>query len=443
VPALANSAIGPKPDVMALLFVLLAAMAACDMARTRSSSAGIWMMACAGLACLAKLTAIPYVAVLMLATIGSAWRARETEVAGSDDTYSKPLAWTAFAATLVVAAFVTARTWILTGLPTIGPDPLFKLWLTLGLRLREPAGSLRWTYPADWAGMPGIVFDVLLRPYHDLPHMIITWIGNAWLWLALIAGAAAVLLRARSGMRRTAWIPVAALAATGSYLFLCVGYGIRGSDGNYFLCAVIPAILLSAGAAFGRLEAHPTLRVLVSSCAVAFALFQAGYSFASAGWGVGTQAFDLHLGRGWHDTRKLRRASLERDGLGQIADYLKTRPKAPRAVGETVGHAGHWLPARFETLEQIGYSRPGYFDSASAFRRFLAMQKINYLVLPLDSAMPQDNKNFVIPPAVTEAAKQLASLPGVRRIDDQYHYLLDLSAADPSSISAAVSHGSP
>jgi hypothetical protein len=441
-PALANSAIGPKPDVMALLLVLLAAIAACDVARSRSSSAAVWMVACAGLACLAKLTAIPYVAALIVATILCAWRAPEAQIADSGDACSKRLAWTALAATLVVAAFVTARTWLLTGLPTIGPDPLFKFWLALGMRLREPVGSLRWTYPADWPAMPGIVFDVLLRPHRDLPHMIITWIGNAWLWLASIAAAAAALLRARGRMSRAAWIPLAALAATGAYLFLGVGYGIRGSDGNYFLCAMVPAILLSAGAAFGRLEAHPALRALASSCVIAFVLFQAGYSFISAGWGVGTRAFDLHLGHGWHDTRKLRRASLERDGLSRIADYLKAQPNAPRAVGETVSDTGHWLPARFESLDQISYSRPGYVGSASEFRRFLAMQKINYLVLPLDSAKPAYEGDLQIPPAVTEAAKQLASLPGVRRIDDQYHYLLDLSAADPSSLSTAVSSDS-
>lgn len=442
-PALANSAIGPKPDVIALLFVLLAALAACDAARSRSSSAAVWTLACAGLACLSKLTSIPYVAVLILATMGFIWRTRETEAADSEDTYSQRLAWPAFAATLIVAAFVTARTWMLTGLPTIGPDPLYKLWQALGLRLREPAGMLRWTYPADWPQLPAMVFDVLLRPYHDLPHMIITWVGNAWLWLALIALAAALLLRARSHTNRATRLLLAALAATGSYLFLCVGYGIRGSDGNYFLCALIPAILLSAGAAFGRLEAYPSLRALASSCVLAFVLFQASYSFASAGWAAGTRTFDLQLGRGWHDTRQLRRASLERSGLLQIAQYLKAQPNRPRVVGETTADAGHWLPARYESLDQISYARPGYVNSASEFRRFLAMQKIGYLVLPLGSAKPQASKDPPVPAAVIEAAKQLASLPGVRRIDDQYNYLLDFSAIDSSSLSTAVSDDSP
>lgn len=432
-PALANTAIGPKPDVIATLFVLLAALAALDAARERSHAAAAWMLACMGLACLAKLAAIPYVAALALATAISAWRVRSSP-AGVDETlYPRRLAATAIVATLVLAGFVTARTWLLTGMPTIGPDPLVAIWNALGMSLHEPAGTGRWSFPPNWPALPGVVFDVLLRPYHDLPHMVVTWIGNVWLWLALIAGAAACVLRVPRPTV-SASLPLLALVAAGLYLFFAVGYSTRGSDGNYFLFAVVPAIVISAAAAFARLDEYPRLFALTLACLSAFVAFHASYSFISAGWNPGTLAFDTNLGRGWHDTRKLRQRSLEEIGLARIAAYLKEQPGASRVVGYTVSSSGHWLPVRYESIDQISYARPDYVESAGAFRRFLEMQRIGYLILPLPATAKGEVDTETVPDSITEAAAELAALPGTRRIDDRRHYLLDFSAVAASDL---------
>jgi hypothetical protein len=52
--------------------------------------------------------------------------------------------------------FLTARTFVLTGMPTIGPDALFALWQTLGLHLHAPAGTLQWSKPHDWSSQPSV-----------------------------------------------------------------------------------------------------------------------------------------------------------------------------------------------------------------------------------------------------------------------------------------------
>lgn len=432
-PALANMAIGPKPDVISTLFLLLAALAALDAVHQRSASAGAWMLACAALACLSKLTAIPYAGVLVLAALVSALL-RPAVADGFAPRYPALMAATALAMTLVVGVFVTARTWLLAGVPTIGPDPLMSLWRALGMELREPAGTLPWTAPVRWAELPQVTLDVLLRPHHDLPHMIITWIGNVWLWLALIAGIARVVLGARRSSP-VSTMPLLALIAVGLYVFFGVGTGVRGSDGNYFLFAVVPAILLSATAAFGRLDGQARLFAAALACLPAFVAFHASYSFVSAGWASGTLTFDGKLNRKWKDAGKTRRHELHAAGIERIGEYLGELPGSPRVVGSTLRSGGYWLPARFESLSQIGFARPEYLANAAAFRRFLAMQGIRYLILPLPGVEMGDE---AVPAAAVDAAAELEALTGTKRLEDRQHYLLDFSAVAPAAIDPAA-----
>lgn len=424
-PALANFALEPKPDVISVLFVLLAADAALAFVRSRATADAAWLFSCAALACLAKLTAIPYVGVLVLATAIAAWRDRRSATLAERDAHATRLALTAAAATIVVTSFVIARTWLLAGMPTIGPDPLFRLWTAFGMRLHAPVGTLEWTHPQDWADIPALIVDWLFRPQR-LPHVVTAWVGNVWLWCTALMLAALPLGRRRVDVDRdhSRW-PLAALVATGAVLALAIGYGTRGSDGNYFLAALLPAILISAAAAFTRLASAPRAFAVALACLPAFVLFQASYSFVSGGWWPGTRTFDLDLTRSWHDTRHLRWDKLEYAGLRQIGEYLKQAPGKPRVVGYAEEPASFWLPGRFEYLRTLGYSRPAYVNDPQRFLDFLRDQHIDYLILPKASA-PNELAN--VTPAVRAAAESLDADPDVRRIGDRNYRLLDLSA---------------
>jgi hypothetical protein len=415
-PALANTAIGPKPDIIATLFVLLAAHAACELSHARIT-AGAWLMACGLLAVMAKLVAIPYVAVVVLAGGIMIWRARKTPVI--EPALPRRIACITLAGAGVVSIFVTARTFVLTGMPTIGPDALFALWQALGLHLREPVGTLPWSAAHNWSSQPGVLFDIAFRPYHDMATSVITWIGNAWLWLGALAFIALLVQHRR--MTQPSVLPLSMLALCGLFMLFGVGWTNRGGDGNYFIYALLPGLIVLSRIVFSRLSI-PAISVIMIACLSFFIAFQAAYSFNSAGWTCGTRAFDLQFNHGWRNLRSLRKRSLDAAGLSIISSYLAADPKLPRVVGYVQEPEDFLLPARFEHPIMLSYSRPEYLADSEPFLHFLRVAKIGYLILPL----PETEQKLEPSPAVLEAARQWEKLPGVRRIDDTRYMMLDL-----------------
>jgi hypothetical protein len=368
---------------------------------------------------MAKLVAIPYVAVVMLAGGIMIWRSRKTPV--TEPVLPRRIACIALIGAGAVSVFVTARTYILTGMPTIGPDALFALWQALGLHLREPVGTLQWSAPHDWSSQPGVLLDLALRPTHHMWTMVITWIGNAWLWLGALAFIVFIAQRRRRHTMQPPILPLSMLALCGLLMLFSIGWANRGGDGNYFLYALFPGLIILAGIAFSRLSTLTT-RVIIIACLPFFIAFQAVYSFTSAGWTPGTRAFDLHFGQGWRNLHSLRKQSPGEAGLSVISAWLAAEPKLPRVVGYVQEPADFLLPARFEHLNMVLYSHPEYLADSDHFLYFLRTAKIDYLILPLvdihESPAPR--------PAVFEAARQWEKLPGVHRIDDTRYMMLDL-----------------
>lgn len=423
-PALANLAPDPKPDVPATLFVLLAALFGLTWLRTRHWTALLWMASATALACSIKMAAIPYAGVMVLTTLVAGLRGTSAPAdAMLPAAAERRLAVVALALVLVTALFVLARTFVLAGLPTIGPDPLFKLWLALGFELREPAGTLAWTQAQNWREVPELIVDWLLRPQR-MPHVVVSWTGNAWLWMGLLALAAAGL-----GLRRTPKIPapwpLLGLVAIGLALALGNRYLVRGGDGNYFLYALLPATILAGGAVFGRLVSAPRAFAVALACLPVLATFQAGYSFVSGAWTPGTRAFDLEFGQSWRDLRRARNRELEWAGLTGIAAYLREADGTPRVIGAVESQAMNWLPARFEDVATISFSHSDYVATDAGLRRFVDRQRIEYLIAPLPDA---GRKPPWTPDAFVALCEEVRRTPGVRRVVDRRYELLDLSA---------------
>lgn len=377
-PAVANPTLEPKPEILACLFVVLAGIAATDWLRERRWPSIAWVFACGLLAMQAKLTAIPFIGLLVVATAAHTALRRAPLAAATDAQRRTALVMLALAG--IVAAFVTARTLLLTGLPTVSPDPLLRLWHALGFELHEPVGTLRWTWPQNWPDVPLLVVDWLFRP-ERLEHIVITWTGNVWLWLVLFAALIGWRFGHRERLRPEARTTTLALIVAGATIALCWRYAVRGSDGNYFIAALVPAIVAGVAWLWPRVAWSTPLRVGATASLLLFASFQAAYAFCSASWVTGTREVDLDLTRSPRDTRKINRELFQSEGMAAIADWLRVQPGVPRVVGCAEFGVSARLPARFEDLVTISYARADYTRNAAALIDYMRRFDVPYLLL--------------------------------------------------------------
>ena len=428
-PAAANIALEAKPDVFSAFVLAFAWTHAAIFVRTRQPAPLLWLIALLALSTQAKLTAIPYAAALFATTAFASVITQRNVPAPSASTAELRVAGAFLCLALVTCAFAIARTLLLAGVPMIGPDPLLKLWLALGFDLRFPVGTLRWSYPTDWGGVPLLILDLLFRP-QLLGRIIITWTGNVWLWLGFVALACAALLRRHAigtsdvGTR----LPGAGLMATSFLLMLCWGYDMRGGDGNYFIAGIASAIVLGVAAAWRRLAAlHTITRNAFLLAMLAFALFQAGYSLLSATWNPGTRAFNLDFTRGAHGLREHGRNAFAAAGLAQIDAHLRSLRVLPRMIGCTPHDdtLGMELNASFEGIAQLAYARPQAVASAASFIEFLKDDRIDYLLAPSAQNSESECKNLGV---LGEVVAKLDADPRIATLRDRGYVLYDLSA---------------
>jgi hypothetical protein len=284
-----------------------------------------------------------------------------------------------------------------------------------------------------------LLIDEFFRP-ERLAHVVITWIGNAWLYLLLVAVAAAWITRRRETRLAALAYPAVALAATGFALLVGYRYMDRGGDGNYFAVGVAAATLLGLAAAWSRLADRPRVGYALAHVLCAFAAFQAAYSFVGDDWAPGTRRFDLDFSRGIQPTHEHVRQLFESRGLGPIADALASRTPVARAVG-SIGDelVGFQLPCRYEDLAFISYSRPGYLSNPDALLAYMRGNAIDFLILPRHGAA--DTAPPLVKHVVADLLAELGAIeaaPGVRRVDAGDYLLLDFSNASATQDAQAA-----
>jgi hypothetical protein len=326
----------------------------------RDASATPWGLAAAGLAACSKLAVLPYLAVVGVALLAAA----RTPAADTTPA-SRRAGWTMVALCTAIGVLVCARTWLLTGMPTIGPEQLVALWQALGMTLRLPVGTLEWVAPQTWSRLPGILYGWVLDPTR-FSHLQISWPGHCWLLLPL---AAAFLPRAPRP-QPSRW-PLWLLPASGLALLIGIGFVNEGGDGNYFLAPVAVATIAAFDLLLRRASAPPLRRaaLLAAGCYVAFHVL---YGFASAGWITGTRAWDLDFSRPLRDSPFADEAELRAHGLEGVEKALRDRGGRLRVWGPLGGTAAYRLPARYEHVLDVFMAHwprrhePGFFERTMA-----------------------------------------------------------------------------
>lgn len=439
VPAIANQTLQSKGDILAVFLLTFAWLKAVEFIAARNRASLVWFFGLLLLATQARLSAIPFVGMLAIAVL----------YAGifqcADAVSPKPrelrLAWINLGLVSVVAIFVTARTLWLAGMPTIGPDPLFKLWQLLGFHLEFPAGTLHWSYPKDWSDIFPLLTDFLFRPQR-LSHIQISWVGNVWVWLATVAVLAMLLVGRRPTLPSAVLRPGLGLVLAGIILMLCWGYQIRGGDGNYFIAGLVPAVLLGFAASWGTVSALPRARFIFVACVGAFCLFQAGYGFMSAAWTTGTRPFDLTLDRGIHEYRERERNVATYHGIARIADFLRAQHGAIHVVGYVDDEPGFSLPAIFEGLADISYARRELVQDRALFLKYIVDTKVKYLIMPNAGHASASDATKNISPMIANLRRELAANPAVHSIADSGYVMYDVSSLGEVRPTPQFSHAS-
>jgi hypothetical protein len=386
-PAIANSALGLKADLLSGCFLVAMCSQLWLWAERGSWCALAYAVAAAALACSAKLIAIPYVGIALLLTLGLAcwYRFKPRPATLSSPTEeATPLekgSLVALCLALLVAVLLLARTWILAGVPTIGPAPLMSVWNVLGWELQEPIGTLNWTRPQNWAEVPRLVYEWLLAPSY-MKKIVISWTGNFWMLLLLVALGLAIVREPAAAAPQGSKLLLVLMALTGLWLAVFWSYHSRGSDGNYFLFAVCMAGLVGLNAVVRRLERLPKLAFCLSLALLLTGLFHATQSFITTSWSPpGTRAWDTNLSRVSLPGKSWREAKIEQMGLASIAAYLRAQPGERRVIAHGYEPLVVNLPARVELLEAIVYSRPQYTSDLAALFAYMEKFSIDYLLL--------------------------------------------------------------
>jgi len=439
-PAIANSALNPKPDIFAAFLLIFAWLNAARFLASRDRVSLLWFVSSLLLAVQAKLTAIPYAGILLLVTMMSMLRYRVANAAAHTplphDGARACLARTTLILVMIVCAFATARTLLLAGMPTIGPDPLVALWQKLGFSLAFPVGTGRWSFPHDWSDVPALALDLLFRPQRT-GHVMITWTGNCWLWLALAAALASlpIFSRTRTGFASRSGdndaqnaLPGIALMLTGFAVMLCWGYQVRGGDGNYFIAGVVPAILIGMAAVWSRVCDSTLLRRSLIAVVALFCLHHGAYSLISAEWASGTRTFDFDFTRSPRQFAQESARLFQANGLARIEAYLRSEPDWPRVVGCTglENSLGMRLSARFEDVGSISWDRPEFTDTPEHFIAFLKQAQVGYLLVPRsdNASVPCIGGHVII-----DVAAGLNSRGAAPVVHDEGYDLYAISAA--------------
>ena len=385
-PAVMNIAITAKGDVTGATWVFFAAYAITSYRVTKHKPWLVVAFFSALIATAFRMSVFIYAGVtgiLALRFLVVALLRRVRSVDRNTTLSSATWIWLSLAST-VLFTLVTLRTYLLAGVPFAEISSLVNLAERVGFSMKFPVGGPAPVYPSVNGDISSLLLDFLFRPA-NLPHIIIGWTGAAFAYFLLIG--VAIGSRRRELLRNTSilWL----LAILFPLLLTFVSFPIRGGDGNYFIVPILSMVLLGVGMAGEPLCGRNALGRTLGWIAGLFVVSSVAVSLVTGSWGPGTRAWDLNFSRPVHDYKQRANFALDGASLQLVDAYLKQMPADTRVVGIAQLDSnnplpGAWLPVRYEALQNIAWTRPGYVHSASSIQAFLLLDNIRFVLIPRD-----------------------------------------------------------
>ncbi len=395
IPALGSIAMTTKGDAFSAWLGLLAVLFFLRFLKTKDYLFFLVSISALVFAPLARLSVLPYVTVLAGIFIYYAYKLRNDR--------KKPDGWLFYffpLSVLLVVTLVVSRSIYLSGVPFVAPDQLVEIASHFGMTVSYPVGGTpsagRSTIPIAWGA-----WSYLFNPA-NIGILLISWIGNAWIFFPIVAIAV-------SNTWKKGVVGVKGLFLLVGLLFPFILFSMKvspshGADGNYFIYPIACVLILSGLMLNGEFKRYETF---ISRLILVFAAVSSAVIFVTSDWGPGTRAFDLNFNRIPFELESKSKVVFQDRDRAAVLNYFKTAPKHSRVIGlkaqgEGDNHLGWWLPIRYEPIEIISWSRPEIVNNSLGFERFLLSTKIDYVILPNDNAL--SNNNVVIYGVVSKLA---------------------------------------
>lgn len=378
VPAVAASAATPKGELLAAWLCLSGLLAAVRLRRDDGDPTWLGVgVAATLLAPLARLTVLPYAALIFLFLVVSAFRDRQKTFRQ----FASPAFWVPIIVVLVTGFLVCLRTFQQAGVALASPDLLVDFQGLLGWHLHDYIGRYE---PAFRTPFPGGLIDSLFGPAAYI-HQALFWMGNGWLPILV----AAVVLHGWRWMCQPVTLFMLVMGFSMYGLLYAYRYGNDGADGNYF---IVPIVLLHLAAWTGvfAAEGEPVepRRFAVGMAAIAaFCLFMV---ITTANWSPGTGRLDKRFDRTpFGELRALAQERYRISGLGPLAEALAAWPANTRMLGDMPTLDGGFFPVRYESLGVIAWARPPLLADRSAIVAFLRDRGIQLVALDYERTTAQ------------------------------------------------------
>ncbi len=443
IPCFSNMASTAKPDTLSVLSALFVALFGLGFIRSRNLFELGLMVASIALLLGTKLTAVAYVPALLAGFIAAFFTATRSQREGVS--YWRWL-WTEFVknpasarlAARVVALLglgtyliLLARTWYLTGIPTLPVG--IELWKSFGLEPKYP-----WSYMTlelfssarpDLSEQIGLGMQMLFDPGQH-GHYVMAWPGNAAVYLGLLL----ITLRLAGAIRFKPVLPIIAFFTPVLLTAVAVTFTISrhedGSiDGNYFLIPVSFGIIAS-GLMLSRLGDIWNRR-LVALVGLMFILSHLPIMFVSHwSWHAGTSAFQANLTHWMPGGRKQDEADLRVAGVSEIDAYVVRHQRLGLCVGLSRNDKGssefilRRLSCRYEDFEQLIGPMFELFSTEERFADYLAWARPELLIVPRSEFRSTTPKS----PSILATFDRLSEATFVTRVESPEYIALDLSA---------------
>jgi hypothetical protein len=383
--ALANSAMTARGENFSSWLLLMGVLGLVKY-RKGDGARWWWIAAATALGVQARLSNIPYAAILfglLALSLATRWRADGGLRALRNDGL-----WV-FGTALVLGLMITARSLMISGVVLVAPKVVVEIQQALGLHLKypicipPPTEGLHRLPILD--GLWGILFDPA-----RYPHLIITWTGNYWVFVPL----AALLLGAWRGASREGAASTWPLLVLGlSFFVVMFGYKLLTPAGaGYYFIVPITCLALWGLVQADRLRGVE--RSFLELSLVPFVVCGMAIAFLTGTWGPGTRALDATMTRLPFEYAERAQAGLVSDHMDGIARFLTGMPAGTRVVGLEAHRvrgrlpAGWWLPVQYEDLQTYGWWQPRLVESPEAIQAYLQTAGIEFVIVPRRELKP-------------------------------------------------------